>query len=318
MKKKFIVIVMITACFISGCSLVDQFEQAKDDYLETRVVELLDELPAEETVVVEEVVEEPVVETEEVILEEPQPVEEESDAEEKSADDAEVTEEATETEETTEADMAPEETQEPEAEPTVESDDPAVYLGDADWTDEMDTAEFWQPGSDDYTAAAFENGKLKITALSDTDGWRMALQPVLKNVYMETEFTMKNCANKDEFGLYFRVPEKIDFNQGYKFSITCDGLYGIRNWDGLSKKTSWLQYYKVSESINKGKDQSNRIGVMALDDRLLMFVNGEKVGEVSDNAYTEGFFGLFINRDKTENLNILVDTVSYWTDPQEK
>ena len=316
MKKKFIVIVMIAACLISGCSLVDQFQQAKNDYVETRVGELLDELPAEEPVI-----EEAVVETSEVLVEETQPAEEESDAEEKSADDVEVTEEVAATEEPTDADLAPEETEEPEAEATLESGDPAVYLGDADWTDEMDTAEFWPTGNDDYTSATIENGKLKITALSEINGWRIASTPVLGNAYIEADVKMGTCADTDGFGFIFRVPENTGYNQGYLFGITCDGRYSIRKWDGHTGENGtmvWLQYYKVNEWINKGKDQSNRIGVMALDDRLVMFVNGEKVSEVTDQAYTDGFFGLYINRDKTENLNILVDTVSYWTDPQEE
>ena len=82
----------------------------------------------------------------------------------------------------------------------------------------------------------------------------------------------------------------------------------------------WLKYYTLSELINKGPNQSNRIGVMALDDRIVLFVNGEKVDEIVDekDPYAEGFFGLFVNRDRTENLAINVDKVSYWSDPQEK
>ncbi|MDO9547062.1 MAG: hypothetical protein Q7J07_10000 [Pelolinea sp.] len=320
MKKNFIVVVMITAAFLSGCSLVDQFEQAKDEYLETRVVELLEELPEEEPVVAEPVVEEALAETEEVLVEESEPVEEESANEEKSAEEVEVTEEVEEAEEPTDADMAPEETEEPE-EAIVESDDPGIYLGDAAWSDDMETAEYWPTGTDQYSSAAYENGKLKITALSEINGWRIASTPVLGNAYIEADVKMGACAETDGFGFIFRVPENTGYNRGYLFGVTCDGRYSIRKWDGLSGENGtmvWLQYYKVSEWINKGKDQTNRIGVMTLDGRLLLFVNGEKVDEVSDETYAEGFFGLYINRDRTENLNILVDKVSYWTDPQEK
>ena len=59
-------------------------------------------------------------------------------------------------------------------------------------------------------------------------------------------------------------------------------------------------------------------GVSLVDAVSFVCIRGEKVDEVSDDAYAEGFFGLFVNRDKTENLTIVVDKVSYWTDPQEK
>ena len=320
MKIKFIVVVMIAACFISGCSLVDQFQQAKDQYVETRVVELLDELPVEEPVIAESEVAS-LVETVEVLVDETQTVEEGSDAEEKVVEVVDATEEVVATEEPTEADSSPEATAEPTVSATVESDDPAVYLGEAFWTDEMDTAEFWPSGSDDFTSAEFGNGKLSITALNEINGWRIASTPVLGDAYIEADVKMGACKETDGYGFIFRVPENTGYNQGYLFGITCDGRYSIRKWNGLSGENGTminLQYYKTSAWINKGKDQSNRIGVMMLGDRLVMFVNGEKVGEVTDDAYSTGFFGLYINRDKTEKLNILVDSVSYWVDPQEK
>ncbi len=45
------------------------------------------------------------------------------------------------------------------------------------------------------------------------------------------------------------------------------------------------------------------------------YINGEKVGEVSDNAYSAGYFGIYLNRDKTENMTIYVDDVKYWDNP---
>ena len=323
MKMKLMVIIMIAACFISGCTLLEQFEQAKDEYLDNRVNELLAEIPEEETIVEEPLVEEA---DEEVIPEGPQADEEGSDSEEESHVDEEGTEEehvveelSEEEEETPEpVDEIEEET--PEPEPTVESSDPADYLGDAIWTDEMDTAEYWPTGTDQYSSASFENGKLLITALSETNGWRIASTPVLENAYIQADVEMGTCADTDGYGFIFRVPENTGYNQGYLFGITCDGRYSLRKWNGLSGENGsmmTLKYFTVSESINKGKDQSNRIGVMTLNDRLVMFVNGEKVYEASDDAFTSGFFGLYVNRDKTENLSVLVDSVSYWTDPVE-
>jgi len=310
MKKKIIVAIIVLAGFLAGYSLIPKFQQAKDEYLETRVAEMLEEQPTEEPVVKEPVEEEPVEET--VPAEETAPVEEE-------------TEEVEEPEETPEADETPEVTEVPEEEPepTVESDDPAIYLGDADWIDEMETAEYWPTGSNEFTSAAFENGTLKITALSETNGWRIASTPMLGNAYIEADVKMGACRETDGYGFIFRVPENTDYNKGYLFGITCDGRYSLRKWDGLAGEKGvmlWLKYYTISEWINEGANQSNRIGVMALDNRFILYVNGEKVDEVidDDDPYAEGFFGLYVNRDKTENLAIVVDKVSYWTDPLEK
>ena len=299
MKKKIIIAIIILTAFLAGCSLIPKFQQAKDEYLETRVAEMLEDQPAEELEVEEPAEEKLVAEPEE------EPVEE--------------TEEVEEPEEIPEATEVPEE----EPEPTVESDDPAIYLGDADWIDEMETAEYWPTGSNEFTSAAFENGTLKLVALSETNGWRIASTSMLGNAYIEADVKMSACSETDGYGFIFRVPENTDYNKGYLFGITCDGRYSLRKWDGLASEDGlmlWLKYYTISEWINEGANQSNRIGVMALDNRIILYVNGERVDEIidDDNVYAEGFFGLYVNRDKTENLTIIVDKVSYWTDPQEK
>jgi len=314
MKRKIIVTMIVLASFLAGCSLIPQFQQAKDEYLETRVAEKLEEQPAENLVVEE--------------VEEKTPAAEETPTEEVSSE--EVPTEETPTAEETPTEEVPaeetpvaEETPEPEPEPTIESDDPAIYLGDADWIDEMETAEYWPTGTDEFTSAAFENGTLKLTALSEINGWRIASTPALGNTYIEADVKMGTCKLTDGYGFIFRVPENTGYNRGYLFGVTCDGRYSLRVWDGLAGESGtmvWLKYYTLSEWINQGKDKSNRIGVMALDNRFILYVNGEKVDEIIDenNAYAEGFFGLYVNRDKTENLAIVVDKVSYWTDPQEK
>ena len=308
MKKKIIVTMIVLASFLAGCSLVTQFQQAKDEFLETRVAEMLEEMPAEEPEVKEPV-------------EEPTPSEESTVEEE--TEETKEPEGTTEADETLEETEVPEEEPETEPEPTVESDDPAIYLGDADWIDEMETAEYWPTGIDEFTSAAFENGTLKLTALSETNGWRIASTPVLGNAYIEADVKMGTCRETDGYGFIFRVPKDTGYNKGYLFGITCDGRYSLRMWDGLTDESGlmlWLKYYTISEWINEGANQSNRIGVMALDNRFILYVNGEKVDEIidDDNTYAEGFFGLYVNRDKTENLATVVDKVSYWTDPQEK
>jgi len=317
MKKKIIVTMIVIASFLAGCSLIPQFEQAKEEYLETRVVELLEEQPAEELVVEEPVEEEELAaEGEDKSVEETVPAEEE--VAEPEVEETEEAEEVIEVDETPEETEVPEEEPEPEPEPIVESDDPAIYLGDASWVDEMETAEYWPTGSNDFNSAAYENGTLKLVALSKINGWRIASTPALGNAYIEADVKMGACNNTDGYGFIFRVPENTGYNRGYLFGITCNGRYSLRKWDGLtgeSGKMEWLKYYTVSEWINQGADQSNRIGVMALDNRLMLYVNGELIDELSDDAYAEGFFGLYVNRDITENLTIVVDKVSYWTDP---
>ena len=299
MKKVIGIVCIILVGLTAGCNLIPRFQQAEEQYLGTRVDELLEEMPEEEAATPE-----PEVTGEEkavVPTAEPEEIEEV----EEPTDESEVEE-------------TPEATEEPTAEPTPESDDPGVYLGDPDWVDEMNSAEFWVVGSDDYSSASFENGKFKVVALSEEPGWRIAGKGTLAKAYIEAKFENGKCADTDRFGLIFRIPANTGYNQGYIFSIACDGRYSLRMWDGLKKQSTWLMCYTANAEINSGSNQTNRLGVMTLGSRLMLFINGVKVDEISDDSFENGNFGVYLNRDKTENLTVYVDDVKYWVDPEEK
>ena len=144
-------------------------------------------------------------------------------------------------------------------------------------------------------SVAYDDGRLKVVALSEINGWRIASQPVLADAYIEMEVEMGECVLSDGYGIIFRVPEEVGYNRGYLFGVTCDGRYALRSWDGLTGENGqmlWLKYYTASELVNKGPETTNRIGVMAIEDVIGLYVNGEKVDEIIDDTYDEGFFGI--------------------------
>ena len=313
MKKIMVVLSVFLVFLLAGCGLVERFQQAEDQYLEDRVSELMEEMSAEE---VDEAA--PVEEAEEKEPEATETVEETAEVE--PTVEPEVTEEPT---EEPEAEDTPEATEEPTSEPTIESNDPAVYLGKADWVDEMTEAGNFATGTDDpgLMNAKYENGAFVMKALSETTGWRIASTPVLEDFYVEATVKMGKCSQTDGYGIIFKVPDAQTPNQGYLFGVTCDGHYGLRIWDGTAGEngaTTWLKYYASSDLINQGENETNRLGVMAVENKISVYLNGEEVDTVENEAFTKGYFGLYINRDKTENLTVYVDKVAYWADPAEK
>ena len=306
MKKAITLIVILATVLMAGCSVVERFKVAEKQYLETRVAELMEEMPTEVAVTVEPVATEEakVVETE-VVVEET----------------VEVTEEATveatvEPTEEPEVEETPAATKKPEVEPTVVSFDPAVYLGAPDWVHDMDVAD-WDVSASEYDVASFVNGAMTIKALHDEPGWRIApTAEELGKAYMEATFQVGVCAGLDKYGLIVRTPRSSGFNSGYFFAATCDGRYSLRLWTGT--KSIMLVELTASDLINKGKDQANRLGVAAVGDTLTLFINGAKVDEVIDETLEKGFFGVFIDRDKTKDFTVKVDQARYWADPKIK
>ena len=59
---------------------------------------------------------------------------------------------------------------------------------------------------------------------------------------------------------------------------------------------------------NAGPGQTNRIGVGAKENNLWIYINGVKLAEVQDSAYTEGVrIGLAVGSTDTENMTVLFD-----------
>ena len=237
----------------------------------------------------------------------------------------------------TETQPAPTETQAPEPTATTEptatvvvptatatvtatppAGDPKLLLGNASWVDNMDNGDNWPRGSDQYTSIDWRNGEMVLQAESDIDGWRLSF-PTLRNFYLEMIVKPGDCSGTDHYGMIARVPEPSKADQGYLFGLTCDGRYSLRRWNarvGSKGEMAWLVNWTSSEAINSGANQTNRLGLLAQNSRLVLYINGVKVGQVDDSTFTaEGGFGVFVGQDEVEDFTIYVDQISYWVNP---
>ena len=201
--------------------------------------------------------------------------------------------------------------------PTVVAGDPRTRLGNPGWRDTMDNDNNWPTGSDKYTAIEFKEGNLVLTGLEPINGWRLSW-PELTDFYLEMTVKVGTCTGNDQYGFFTRIPEPTNPNQGYLVGLTCDGRYFLRKWDGetLPKGTMTnLIEYTASSAIQAGSNQTNRLGLMAVGNRLLVYVNGALLGEAKDSQFSSGNFGLFVYARETDNLAIAVDEISYWENP---
>ncbi len=199
--------------------------------------------------------------------------------------------------------------------PTAPAGDPRAALGTPTWSDPMDNANNWPVGSDNFTSLSIADGEMTLVGLSSTNGWKLASAPALKNFYLEADGRMVSCSGMDAWGLMFRVPNYDKPNRGYLFGITCDGNYYLKAWDGTMEPGTMTQiiYPHASKAIQKGANQTNRVGVMANGENLKLYINGKMVHEIADSTFPQGYFGLFINSEKTPNLTAKINQVDYWS-----
>lgn len=198
--------------------------------------------------------------------------------------------------------------------------DPRNRLGAPASTDPMNNATTWNwpTGANPFTSIEFRDGAMRLTGLTEDSGWRLPLLPAATNLYIEMTASSPSCSGRDNFGIIFRVPVMREADRGYLFSVSCDGRYNLWMWDGkegAEGKATTLIWWKTSPAIATGSNATNRIGVMTYGDRLILYINGVRVDEIKDTTYAAGHFGVFVNPDMTENYTIVIDEMSYWTNP---
>lgn len=204
---------------------------------------------------------------------------------------------------------------------TLSSNDPRTVLGSPTDTDPMDNANkwFWPGGVDNFTTASWSNGMMSLTGLTDVAGWRLPQAQNSTNMYTEMTVKSGECSGLDSYGLIVRVPVFNPPNQGYLFEVSCDGQYRFWKWDGkVGEKgtATTLVAWKASDSIVKGSNAVNRLGVWANGSNFKLYVNGVLLEEVTNSSFSSGFFGIFVNPGPTAKYTIQVDEVSYWLNPK--
>ncbi len=215
-------------------------------------------------------------------------------------------------------------TPEPTAAPTlnVPASDPINTLGSASSADPMDTnAKWaWPTGADDFLGVEFKDGFMLMTNLSkEAAGWRLPLVSQQIDTYIELTVNSGTCNGKDSYGIIFRVPVFKEPDQGYLYQVTCDGYFRLWKWDGKAG-TKGVAYslinWKQSDTINVGPNQTNRLGVMAVDDTFTLYLNGVKVGSVVDTSYAAGFFGAFVRSGSDSPYTAKFDAMKFWENPK--
>jgi hypothetical protein len=198
---------------------------------------------------------------------------------------------------------------------TTIAGDPRGTLGKETWKDNFQKPSIWgldSPYDDGHTRVSISSGKLVLTSLEGKGwhGWRM-YNARLQNFYLEVTVQAHDCTGSDTYGLIFRSP---DGYKGYWFGITCDGKYSLESGD-IGSSVEIIKA-KTNATIKAGSNQTNRLGVMAKDNKISLYANGKLLEEVANNAITDaGVFGYFIAGAKTANFTYDSTEVIYWKLP---
>jgi hypothetical protein len=199
--------------------------------------------------------------------------------------------------------------------PTLDTYNPKASLGTPDWIDNFDTGDNWPLYNDEHVNMQLKDGSLAMISLvanrkSPWDSW-MVTDSVLTDFYIELSATPGDCGGLDRYGMVIRAnPEAT---QAYLFGFSCGGEYSLRLWNG--EKLFMLQEWQISQFVNKGPSQLNRLGLLARGKTFTLYANDNWLTSVQDETYTEGAFGIFTGAANTDNFTVQFDQMAYWLIP---
>ncbi|HEY3992899.1 MAG TPA: hypothetical protein VGM01_08485 [Ktedonobacteraceae bacterium] len=108
-------------------------------------------------------------------------------------------------------------------------------------------------------------------------------------------FTLEVTANilrGDTAQILFRGDSLLQI--GYFFSIDSTGAYSLLRLGSITLTSTGYTtlLHGTSQAIGRGYHQSNRLAVVALGSAITIYVNGQKIGGIFDNNFTDGEIGL--------------------------
>ena len=169
-------------------------------------------------------------------------------------------------------------------------------------------------GKDAYTQTEAKDGSLVFTSMVSTaDRWRaMELYP-LGDAYFEILARHGDvCSGKDGFGLIIRsVPLGSNYNSGYIFAISCDGMYRVYKLDENGRYFEVINW-TANQNILAGANRVNRVGVLAKGNSFSLYVNSSMVFQFEDDLFPSGTYGIMISSPETENYRFYIDEFAFW------
>lgn len=179
--------------------------------------------------------------------------------------------------------------------------DPNLGVGATLYEDRFDGARWGWTFQDDVVKFGIENAQLNAVMTRPDAGWRISMGPDVIAGDQQLQLTVRAnlCYERDEYGLLFRNTTSSGdaprFN-GYVFKLNCAGQARVELF--RDSQPSVLLDWTASPAIQAGAPAENVLLVWAAQDQFHFYVNGKHLGSLTDGAFAEGDFGVYL-RDRT-------------------
>jgi hypothetical protein len=168
-----------------------------------------------------------------------------------------------------------------------------------------------EPASD--STLAIHNGHFLVehqALRSSSFAWTVGGE-AYENVIIDVEAAQISSENDNLYGVGCRLEVNDNGDvSGYALLVSGDGHYGLARIS--SRSLTFILDWHQSDTINPGR-ASNTLRAVCIDDYLALYVNGDFMGDVTDNTYRRaGQAGFIAGVTKGGEVSITFDDLSVY------
>jgi hypothetical protein len=191
---------------------------------------------------------------------------------------------------------APTDTPAPSATPLLAATPSPTVLFEDDFSRQS-----WYVESTDFYEFEYVEGRYRIAVKTTSSGYWSVRTQNLQDAILQVDAERESGDADGYFGLVCR---HVDGDNYYALVIGNEGFYGIASM--LDGEFEFLEEgLDTSGAIRK--DETNRIQADCIGERLILYVNGQKLLEVQDDSMGEGEAGVIAGTRSGDEFSALFD-----------
>ncbi len=174
--------------------------------------------------------------------------------------------------------------------------------------DFSNTSSGWDSVRTDEGMTDYDGGSYRIVVgNSQSDFWA---NPGLsfQDVRVEVDATKDGGSDNNDYGIICRYQDTKNF---YAFFISSDGYYAIAKIVNGEYNLIGFDSMQPSDTIRQGS-ATNTVRADCVGSSLTLYVNGDQVHSVDDDAYASGDVGLIAGTFDTPGTDILFDNFAVY------
>ncbi|MBH8562062.1 AAA-like domain-containing protein [Nostoc sp. CENA67] len=137
---------------------------------------------------------------------------------------------------------------------------------------------------------------------------------IIKNVDFSVNATKISGSDDAGFGIVARYSDQVD-EKFYYLLIKGNGQFYMGKYS-TSKRWEDKVGWHYSTSIKQGNKNENQLRIVCEGERIIWWINGQRIGIFEDNSYSDGRIGVISLPDNSDGVAVFFDNVIVKTKPE--